>query len=92
MTIAQATDRTDLIKHVFWFEGSRSDWMVIEGFVALWVGYRAHSITLLAFGLDSVIELISAAVLVWRLTIELQHGQKFSEQAEQRASKIGATT
>ena len=43
----------------------------------------------LAFGLDSVIELASAGVLMWRLFIELRHGQKFSESAERTASRIG---
>ena len=57
--------------------------------MALWSGYIAHSVTLLAFGLDSVIELISAGILLWRLTVELRHGQAFSDEAEQRASKIG---
>jgi hypothetical protein len=51
--------------------------------------YTARSITLVAFGLDSVIELISASVLLWRLTVELRRGQAFSEEAEQRASRIG---
>ena len=41
------------------------------------------------FGLDSVIELISAGILVWRLNIELRHGHAFSEVVERRASKVG---
>ena len=44
---------------------------------------------LVAFGLDSVIELASAGVLMWRLSVELRHGQKFSEHAERIASRIG---
>jgi divalent metal cation (Fe/Co/Zn/Cd) transporter len=44
---------------------------------------------LLAFGHDSVIELASASVLMWRLSVELRHGQKFSETAERIASRIG---
>jgi len=36
-----------------------------------------------------VIELISAGVLIWRLTVELRHGQVFSEHAERVASRIG---
>jgi divalent metal cation (Fe/Co/Zn/Cd) transporter len=43
----------------------------------------------IAFGLDSVIELVSASVLMWRLSIELRHGQQFSERAERTASRIG---
>ena len=89
MTIAQTESRTDLVRQAFWLEWLTIAWMVIEAAVTLWSGYIAHSITLLAFGFDSVIELISASVLVWRLTMELRHGQAFSEEAEQRASKIG---
>jgi divalent metal cation (Fe/Co/Zn/Cd) transporter len=44
---------------------------------------------LLAFDVDSLIELISAGVLVWRLTLELKPGQTFSERAERAASRIG---
>ena len=43
----------------------------------------------MAFGLDSVIELLSAGVLVWRLSVEFRHGQAFSESAERLASRIG---
>ena len=89
MTIAQTESRTDLVRQAFWLEWLTIAWMVIEAAVTLWSGYIAHSITLLAFGFDSIIELISASVLVWRLNVELRHGQAFSEEAEQRASKIG---
>jgi divalent metal cation (Fe/Co/Zn/Cd) transporter len=89
MTVAQTESRTDLVRQAFWLEWLTIAWMVIEAAVALWSGYNAHSITLLAFGLDSVIELMSASILIWRLTIELKHGQAFSEEVEQRASKIG---
>ncbi len=89
MTIASTDDRAALVRQAFWLEWLTIAWMAIEAGVALWSGYVAGSITLLAFGLDSVIELISAGILIWRLTVELRHGQEFSERAEQRASKIG---
>jgi divalent metal cation (Fe/Co/Zn/Cd) transporter len=63
--------------------------MTIEAVVAIAAGVTAGSLVLLAFGLDSVIELASAVVLMWRLSIELRHGQKFSENAERTASRIG---
>jgi len=63
--------------------------MVIEAAVAISGGLRAGSVSLLAFGLDSLIELVSAGVLVWRLRVELQHGQVFAEEAERVASRIG---
>ena len=63
--------------------------MVIEAVVAIASGLTAGSLVLLAFGLDSAIELVSAGVLIWRLSVELRHGQAFSEHAERLAGRIG---
>lgn len=65
--------------------------MIVEALVALASGLAAHSVTLVAFGADSVIELLSAGVLLWRLDVEMRRGAEFSEDAEERASKIGGT-
>lgn len=81
-------DRTRLIREVFRLEWLTIGWMFVEAVVALASGIAAGSLVLVAFGLDSVIELISAGVLVWRLSIELRHGQAFSEDAERIASRI----
>ncbi|HUB45812.1 MAG TPA: cation transporter [Acetobacteraceae bacterium] len=62
--------------------------MLIEAAVAIWAGVHAASVSLLAFGIDSVIELASAGVLIWRLTVELRRGQAFAETAEHVASRI----
>jgi divalent metal cation (Fe/Co/Zn/Cd) transporter len=40
---------------------------VVEAVVALWTGVEANSVVLIGFGLDSVIECIAAAALLWRL-------------------------
>jgi divalent metal cation (Fe/Co/Zn/Cd) transporter len=45
-------------------------WMTIEGAAALLLGWASKSLLLEAFGIDSVIELFSAAVLLWRLRVE----------------------
>jgi divalent metal cation (Fe/Co/Zn/Cd) transporter len=82
-------DRTQLIREVFRLEWLTVGWMVIEAVVALASGIAAGSLVLVAFGLDSVIELISAGVLIWRLSVELRNGQAFSEDAERIASRIG---
>jgi len=63
--------------------------MAIEAGVAISAGIAARSITLLAFGIDSMIELASALVLIWRLTVELRRGQAFAEEADRKASRIG---
>lgn len=45
-------------------------WMTIEGAAALLLGWTSKSLLLEAFGIDSIIELFSAAVLLWRLRVE----------------------
>ena len=63
-------------------------WMVIEASTATWSGTRTGNVSLTAFGLDSVIELASAGVLIWRLAVELRQGRRFAESAERTASRI----
>lgn len=89
MNVGGTKYRVELVRQAFWLEWLTMAWMVVEAALAIWSGSVAQSITLLAFGLDSVIELISATILLWRLTVELRHGQTFSEKIEQRASKMG---
>ena len=82
--------RRELVRQAFFLEYVTLAWMVIEAAVAIGAGLAARSITLLAFGIDSVIELTSAAMLMRRLSIELRHGQSFGESAERVARRIGA--
>ena len=82
-------DRTAVIHQAFWLEYLTLAWMTVEAAVAIASGIAANSLTLVAFGIDSVIELASAGILVWRLTVELRRGQIFAESAEQKASRIG---
>jgi divalent metal cation (Fe/Co/Zn/Cd) transporter len=42
----------------------------VEAIVALWAGLVAGSVALIGFGLDSVIELAAASVVLWRMAIE----------------------
>jgi divalent metal cation (Fe/Co/Zn/Cd) transporter len=80
--------RSDLVRSAFVLEGLTLAWVIMEAAVSIWAGLEAHSTSLLAFGVDSVIEALSASVLIWRLTVELRHGQKISERAELIASQI----
>src|SRR5436190_21379979 len=45
-------------------------WMTIEGAASLLLGWASKSLLLEAFGIDSVVELFSAGVLLWRLKVE----------------------
>jgi divalent metal cation (Fe/Co/Zn/Cd) transporter len=82
-------DRLPLIREAFRLEWLTIGWMTIEAAVAIGAGWMAGSLVLVAFGLDSVVELASAGVLMWRLSVELRHGQKFSERAERTAGRVG---
>jgi divalent metal cation (Fe/Co/Zn/Cd) transporter len=86
---AVINDRIALIREAFRLEYITLAWMTVEAAVAIGFGVAAGSLTLMAFGIDSLIELASAAVLVWRLNVELRHGQAFAETAERTASRIG---
>ena len=57
-------------------------WMTIEGAASLLLGWASKSLLLEAFGIDSVIELFSAAVLLWRLLVEA-NGVATSEHVDQ---------
>ena len=81
-------DREALIHEAFRLEWLTIGWMTVEAVVAIASGVAAGSLVLVAFGLDSVIELASAGVLMWRLSVELRHGHAFSEDAERTASRI----
>src|SRR5579859_4329897 len=84
-------ERAQLVRTAFRLERLTAGWMLIEAGVALGSGIAAHSLTLVAFGADSVIELLSALVLLWRLDVELRRGAEFSEAAERLAARLAAT-
>lgn len=84
------TDRTGLIRRAFRLEYATLAWMAIEAVVAIGSAVQANSVSLLAFGIDSLVELASACVLLWRLTVELRRGRQFGEAAERMASRIAA--
>src|ERR1700674_2959014 len=83
------SERTVLIQQAFRLEWLTVAWMLIEALVAIGSGVIAGSLTLTAFWLGSVIELISASVLIWRLADELRRGEELSRHAERIASRSG---
>ena len=89
MSIDTETTRPDLVRRAFRLEWLTAAWMVVEAAVAIGSGVAANSLSLIAFGADSLIELASAGVLLWRLDAEIRRGMEFPESIEQRASRIG---
>src|SRR6516165_5274695 len=81
-------ERQALIRQAFRLEWLTIGWMTVEAIVAIGAGLMAGSLVLTAFGLDSLIELASAGVLMWRLTVELRQGERFSEDTEKTASRM----
>lgn len=60
-------------------------WMFLEAALAIFAGVRARSVLVTAFGIDSVIELLSACVLLWRIRNETSPR---AETIERRAAAI----
>jgi divalent metal cation (Fe/Co/Zn/Cd) transporter len=61
-------------------------WNVGEMGVALWSGFQANSVALIAFGLDSGLELFMGAILIWNLRKELHLDEK--KLTEQKALRL----
>jgi len=80
--------RAALINEAFCLEWFTVAWMTAEAVIAIGSGIAARSISLTAFGIDSLIELASACVVIWRLSVELKRGGTSSEESERIASRI----
>ena len=66
-------------------------WMIIEAGVAVTAGIIAGSLALTSFGFDSVIELVSAVLVLRLLLAGTAHGEA-GERAERRVLRIIAVT
>ena len=88
-----SSDRGVLLRRAVHLEMLTIGWMMVEAVVGITIGWLATSIALVAFGLDSVIELISGSVLFYRLRAESRGvGEVATEDLEQRALQVvGAT-
>lgn len=80
-------NRAALVKRGLYLEYAAVGWNVVGAVVAVGAGIVAGSIALIGFGLDGIIETVSAVMLLWRLRLEFE-GQKTKEDystAERRA-------
>ena len=60
--------RAMLHRRVRFIVGFTITYNVIEAIVAVWAGVLASSAALIGFGLDSVVEVLSAAAVTWQFT------------------------
>src|ERR687898_2092041 len=65
-------------------------WNTIEAVVAVTAGVAAGSIALVGFGFDSMIEVLSAWVVVWQFRGELRGG--YDEERERTALRLIGVT
>lgn len=65
-------------------------WMTVEGLASLALGRASKSLLLEGFGIDSIVELFSAGVLLWRLQVEAlgKAGEDTVERVERRAARL----
>ena len=61
-------------------------WNLVEAAIAFWATLQSDSVALLAFGLDSIVELIAGGILVWRLRADNNDHREGA--AERRAQKL----
>lgn len=83
MSAEEKTIRPEVLQRVIWIQTLTLVWMSAEAVVSLGAAWMARSPALLAFGGDSAVELLSAAIVFWRF-----YSPSHREHAEERASKI----
>ncbi|MGI8482176.1 MAG: cation transporter, partial [Chthoniobacterales bacterium] len=88
-TIAFSPERSADVRFALWLTYITIGWMTIEGAASLLLGWASNSLLLEAFGIDSVVELFSAGVLLWRLKVEAGGlaNEARIEGVEQRAAR-----
>jgi divalent metal cation (Fe/Co/Zn/Cd) transporter len=78
--------RQDLVRRGQRLEYFTVAWNSIEALVSIVAGLIAGSVSLIGFGLDSLIEVISGMALLWRLHYDLDHARR--EQVERTTLRI----
>jgi divalent metal cation (Fe/Co/Zn/Cd) transporter len=86
MVTASAQNRRDLVRRGQQLECFTIVYNSLEGLVSIVAGLVAGSVSLIGFGLDSLVEVTSGAALLWRLHHDLDPSRR--EQAERTTLRI----
>jgi len=81
-----------LIKKALTLEYLLIAYNIAEAIVSVWAGLTAGSIALVGFGLDSIIEVVAAGTLVWRLKQHNCNDEEGESRLEKRAMRIVGVT
>jgi divalent metal cation (Fe/Co/Zn/Cd) transporter len=82
--------RAAAVRRARWLNAATISWNAAEGIVAVAAGLAAGSVSLVAFGFDSAIEVSAALVLTWRLHQERQGG--CMQTSDRRATRAIAVS
>ena len=75
MTNAASSELSDISRRVLRLQVLTIAWMTVEAVVSLAAAWNSHSPALFAFGGDSMVELLSAAVVFWRFRFDLKEAR-----------------
>lgn len=75
-TTIAATQRADLVRRGRWLEYFTIGYNSLEGLIAIGAGLIAGSIALVGFGFDSLIEVTSGSILLWRLHADVDEARR----------------
>ncbi len=75
MTTAASSELSDISRRVLRLQVLTIAWMTVEAVVSLAAAWNSHSPALFAFGGDSLVEPLSAAVVFWRFRFELNEAR-----------------
>src|ERR1700682_3946845 len=82
MTPATSSEVSEISRRVLRLQVLTIAWIAVEAVVSLAAAWNSHSPALFACGGDSLVELLSAAVVFWRFRFDLM---------EARAARIAGT-
>lgn len=85
------TSRAALVRRGKWLAWATIAWNCVEGAAAIVFGVVAGSIALIGFGVDSYVEVLAGATILWRLARD-HHGNEVTARAERRAVRLIAAT
>jgi divalent metal cation (Fe/Co/Zn/Cd) transporter len=88
-TLISEVDRAGIVRRGRSLEIFTIVWAGFEAAIALFTAFKARSLSLTGFGFDSLIEMISGAALLWRLSHEMDEHRR--HRAERISLQIAGT-